>query len=145
MPPKNKKPELLPFSDRLRAIIKKLDIEQKDLATVAEIHAATITAYLKTESQPAMLILSKWAQKYQINLNWLIIGEGPMFLDEQSKAAGDNLTPKTQTGQELLEIKLALQEAEASKEEIKQALLDYVSGGRAPLSTATGTDDDSGQ
>ena len=100
--------------------------------------------YLSGKTLPNAKALINWAENTGLNANWLLVGEGPMFRDEQSKAPGDSLTPKTQTGQELLEIKLALQEAEASKEEIKQALLDYVSGGRAPQDSATGTDNDSG-
>ena len=143
MPPKQQKPELKPFSERLRAIIGNLGIEQKELANTADVQGATVSAYLKAESQPAMLILYKWSQEYRINLNWLVAGEGEMFLDKEQQGAEGPAKPKTQAGMEIQEIKTALEQIGASQDEIKQAILDHVRGGRAPLTKATGTDDDS--
>lgn len=137
MPPKPQKPELREFSQRLRAAIDSLGVEQKDLAVTAEIQAPTVTAYLKAESQPAMLVLSKWAVEYGIDLNWLVLGEGAMLRGQSSQAPA----PQTELGKELEDIKTALQAVGASDEDIRQALLDYVSGGRAVREHNTGTDD----
>ncbi|MBU1001901.1 MAG: helix-turn-helix domain-containing protein [Proteobacteria bacterium] len=143
MPPKTRKPELQPFSQRLRDVIVELGVEQKELAAIAEIQAPTVTAYLKAESQPSMLVLSKWAEKYRIDMNWLVLGEGPMFRDEQEQPRNEDAGTKTELGKELADIKAALKSVETSEEEIKQALLDYIGGGRSPLKPATGTDDGS--
>ena len=132
------------FAQRLEKLVHELNVEKQSFATAGNVSKATFSGYLKGKQHPNRQTLSNWIRKYGINANWLMVGEGPMFRDEQSKAPGDSLTPKTQTGQELMEIKLILQDAEVSKEDIKQALLDYVSGGRAPQDSATGTDNDSG-
>lgn len=62
--------------------------------------------------------------------------DSPTQTGEQSSPAG-----QTVVGKELEEIKTALQAVGASDEDIRQALLDYVSGGRAAREHNTGTDD----
>lgn len=142
MPPKPQKSEFKDFSARLRAVIDVLDVEQKDLATTAEIQAPTVTAYLKAESQPSMLVLSKWAQQYRIDLNWLVLGEDTMLRGAQKEGDAPP-APSSPLGRELADIKASLQAVGANEDEIKQALLDYVSGGRSIRDRSTGTDDGS--
>lgn len=129
MPSKPQRSELVPFSKRLKELIKEFDLEQKKLAEVADVRPATISGYLKAESQPAVLVLASWASEYRINLNWLIAGEGQMKVPSCSSAQPKESAPHTPMGQELDEIKQALQDVGATENEIKEAMLDYVSAG----------------
>ncbi len=75
----NIKPELEEYVIRIKLFLKKLNMEQKDLARIAEIGQPTVTSYLKQISQPSMHTLSKWVKELGINGHWLLTGEGEMF------------------------------------------------------------------
>ena len=88
----------------------------------------------------------KCIESFGISPAWLSEGHLPTHMATKTSRLGENSTSRqstrrTSTGLELEEIKTSLQEVGASEDEIKQALLDHVRGGRAPQDSATGTDD----
>lgn len=131
------------FKTRLRDVIHSLKIEHQDFARAGGVSKATLSGYVQSDRQPKADTLARWVTEYGINANWLLTGAGPMFLANEEHTAKGTSQPQTQAGMEIEEIKAALEQVGATQEEIKQALLDHVRGGRAPLTRATGTDDDS--
>ena len=67
---------------RLRKILK---ISQKDMAAALRIPDSTISRYENNVIKPSYDILSKIANTYNINLNWLLTGKGEMFTDRESE------------------------------------------------------------
>lgn len=130
------------FHKRLRDVIHALRIEHQAFARAGGISKATLSGYVQSDRQPKVDTLAKWVEAFEINANWLLTGNGPMFQGGKEEATEGESGPKTQAGKELAEIKMALQEIGATEAEIRQALLDHVSGGKTPLTRATGTDDD---
>lgn len=73
------------FGARLKALLKALDLEQKTLAASGGVSAPTISAYLAGQSQPAADVIAKWVRDFKVNANWLLTGEGEMFIGAHDK------------------------------------------------------------
>ncbi|BBD08430.1 helix-turn-helix domain-containing protein [Desulfovibrio ferrophilus] len=131
------------LAERLQSVISSEKIQKKKLAELGEITTQTMSDYLSGKTLPSAKALTNWIKNFELNANWVLTGEGSMFRDERGQSKDEDIETKTELGKELADIKTTLQTVGASEEEIKQALLDYVSGGRSPLKIATGTDDDS--
>lgn len=131
------------FAQRLEDVIHTLKIEKQEFAAAGDVTKATFSGYISGKQHPNRKTLSNWVRNFGINANWLLLGEGPMFRDELEKSRSEEAGTKTELGKELADIKTTLQTVGASEEEIKQALLDYVSEGRSIRDRRTGTDDDS--
>lgn len=71
------------FAERLRLLVETLKIEHQILARAGGISKATFSNYMHGEKLPRMETLANWIAKYNINANWLISGQGSMFLDGQ--------------------------------------------------------------
>ncbi len=100
MTTKAAKPELKEHAERIKMLIKKLNIEQKDLAKSAGVREPTVTSYVKQESQPSMSTLSKWIRDFKINGHWLLTGEGEMF----SSDIPSKLNEKTATARSVRDL-----------------------------------------
>lgn len=76
---------------RLKQIREILGITQKDWALSLDIgEVVSISRWENGVRQPGYVILSKLADKYKINLHWLLTGEGEMFVTSNSKTLPDN-------------------------------------------------------
>ncbi|MBI9110304.1 helix-turn-helix domain-containing protein [Maridesulfovibrio ferrireducens] len=74
------KPELEEHTQRIKAFVKELELQHKDLGNSANISRPTVSAYLKQENQPSMVTLSKWVKTFGLNGHWLLTGEGEMLV-----------------------------------------------------------------
>ncbi len=83
---------------RLKKIRRKLGLTQKEFATSIEISEATLRRYESGQNFPDAEVLERIADKYGVNIHWLVTGKGPMFLRDSYK----NIEP------ELLEILTSL-------------------------------------
>lgn len=63
------------ISQRLRQFAKRKGFKDKELARAAQVSKQTISAYLSGENQPSAKALINLAQKYGLDLNWLLTGE----------------------------------------------------------------------
>lgn len=68
------------FNDRLAALLKALDLSQIQLSRSTGISRTAISEYASGRSSPTVLVIEKIAISTGVNLNWLITGEGEMFL-----------------------------------------------------------------
>ena len=70
---------------RLKRIRKELGLTQKEFATSIEISEATLRRYESGQNFPDAEVLERIADKYGVNIHWLITGKGPMFLKDSYK------------------------------------------------------------
>ncbi|MDD3238417.1 MAG: helix-turn-helix transcriptional regulator [Candidatus Gastranaerophilales bacterium] len=71
---------MLEFKLRYRELRKTLGITLREMSSDLSIPLSSISKYEQGLIKPGVEILSRIAKAYKVNLNWLITGEGPMFL-----------------------------------------------------------------
>jgi transcriptional regulator with XRE-family HTH domain len=71
---------------RLLLLINNLGITKKKFAESINLSPGNISDWLsiKRNSQPSLTALSRICETYGVNLNWLLTGEGSMYLDQGS-------------------------------------------------------------
>lgn len=74
---------------RLKQLLNKLEMSQAGLSRAIGISNVVINRYIKDKTTPDYNFLSKVAQAYKVNINWLINGEGTPFVSENLKRIGD--------------------------------------------------------
>ena len=121
------------FGERLKDILRALNLEQKALAESGCVGASTVSAYLSGQSQPAVDILSNWVRDFKFNANWLLTGEGEMFADWPrttgialpEEELSEKLTPEQRN---MLTYKRLQTELGTSKERIADGLDAIITG-----------------
>lgn len=74
---------------RLKQVLKKLDITQTSLSKTISISNVVINRYTKDKTMPDYNFLNKLTSAFNVNINWLLTGEGSMFLSENLKEIGN--------------------------------------------------------
>lgn len=64
---------------RLSIVLDECKISKKDLALHGNVSAKTITNIFSNSSTPNAKSLAGWAKNLDININWLLTGDGDMF------------------------------------------------------------------
>ena len=70
------------FGERLITLRKALKISQTELANVLKCKQPSIHEYEKNKTSPNVATIQNIASEYSVNLNWLLTGQGAMFLSE---------------------------------------------------------------
>ncbi len=65
---------------RLKLLRKVLGLTQRELAQVLGVSEMTIRRYESDKFQPDADVLAKLAKEFNVNLHWLLTGEGEMFI-----------------------------------------------------------------
>ena len=78
------------FSKRLKKLRHELNITQNDFAQSCEVKLTAISKYETGLVKPGFDMLYKIASVYNVNLNWLILGIGEMFLQTVALKNGTN-------------------------------------------------------
>ncbi|ULG93603.1 helix-turn-helix transcriptional regulator [Leptospira interrogans] len=68
------------MKDRIRALLKELGITQKEFAETVGISQGFVSEIINGKNVPSHETLTKMVLKYRVNMNWLLSGEGSMFL-----------------------------------------------------------------
>lgn len=68
------------FQQRLKAIIKVLNLSQRDFATRIGISGPAVTEILQGKYKPNYDFLVKLVTEFKINIYYLMFGEGEMFM-----------------------------------------------------------------
>ena len=66
---------------RLALLIEELGILKKDFAAALEISTGNLSDWLRGKTEPSAKSLVRMGEKYRVNLNWLVLGTGPMFVE----------------------------------------------------------------
>ena len=114
--------DIASFPARLRQLSEALKIEHQVLARAGGVSKATFSNYLHGEKFPRMETLANWIAKYNVNANWLILGQGAMFHDGQAvehaaHPSGDPVVERMRAAVTLLK------NANAADEIIQNAIL----------------------
>lgn len=73
------------FKERVLILLSALGLTQRGLARAIDIRPALVSDILHDRSQSfSQSTMNKLSEKFDINLNWLVKGVGPMFLTEGS-------------------------------------------------------------
>ncbi len=73
------------MKERMRNIREVLGLTQKEFAARLEIPYTTISKYEHGNIKPSSDILSKIGRSYNVNLHWLLTGEGEMLLQDTNR------------------------------------------------------------
>lgn len=68
------------MNNRLKALRKTLQQTQQVFAKSVGVKQSTIAAYEGGRNAPSDAVITLICRKYNVNRNWLVNGEGPMFL-----------------------------------------------------------------
>lgn len=90
--------------DRFIEIRKHFFQNQSEMATAFNISKQTISDYERGRTFPKTDILEKLATEYNVNLNWLIAGQGNMLLSDDDKINSNELIQQLQGRIKELEI-----------------------------------------
>ena len=69
--------------ERLKLIRQKLMLSQQDLANILNVNQKTISHWEQARNEPSIKALRTLCSKFNINLNWLLTGEGEMFKEDK--------------------------------------------------------------
>lgn len=71
---------------RIKELKKCLDVTSAQLAKNLDIPVRTIGSYERNEAQPGAKFFNALLEQYNVNANWLISGQGNMFLSYRTEA-----------------------------------------------------------
>ena len=80
---------LIEFGNRLRVIREKLGLKQKDFAMRIDKTPAFLSEIETGKSNPGFSVLRKIAETFNINLNYLMFGEGEVFRGSFGEAGAE--------------------------------------------------------
>lgn len=72
------------IAERIKQIREKLGYSQREFAKLLGIESGSYVGYEYGRRRPPFILLDAISKQFNVNLNWLISGEGPMFLNEQN-------------------------------------------------------------
>lgn len=67
------------IENRIQILRKQLKLSQEEISTQIGISYRSYSSYERGDRKPSFEFLALLFQKYNINLNWLIVGQGEMF------------------------------------------------------------------
>ena len=92
------------YGKKLQEIRKKLNLSQEEFATQTNITYRAYTSYERGDRKPSFEFLENLVLKYNVNLNWLIAGQGNMLLSDNDKISSNELIQQLQDRVKELEI-----------------------------------------
>lgn len=88
-------------ADRIRVFRKSKGLSQEEFSAKVETSRGNITDIERRKVKPQLPVLQKISEAFDINLNWLISGQGAMHLSDENLSAttavGTFITPKGKT------------------------------------------------
>ena len=69
------------ISDRLKKLVEFSGLNLREFSEKVEIPYRTLQDYISGKREPGVANLEKIATHMRVSLNWLILGEGPMFMN----------------------------------------------------------------
>lgn len=107
--------------DRMRLLLRLLDINQGQLAEAGGVKRTTVVNWLGGKGQPTAGVLSAWTLAYGLNGHWLLTGEGEAL-------AGVSPQSMTPFERDLSLFEQKMKSVGASPGEIKQGYLALAKG-----------------
>lgn len=73
------------FGSRVRKIRESLHLLQTDFAAKINMHSSYLSEIETGSRKVGQKIILKIASAFNVNLNWLLMGKGPMFIEEENR------------------------------------------------------------
>lgn len=73
------------ISSNFKNLRKEINISQKEFSQKIEVPVTTISKYERGETRPSVEILTRLGDIFGVNINWLLTGQGEMFLTKTEK------------------------------------------------------------
>lgn len=73
------------IGERIKNLRKNMNVTAKDFADILQIPLRTVGSYERNEAQPSPKFFNALIDIYNININWLLTGDGNVFLNEKNK------------------------------------------------------------
>lgn len=67
------------LAENLKKVRQELGLSVAKFADKLEMSASTLTGYERSERTPSLQLFTQLYKKLNVNLNWLVSGEGEMF------------------------------------------------------------------
>ena len=74
---------------QFRELRKQLGLTQKEMARIVGVTPAAISDFEAGKSSPSANLCAVLAKKFKVNLNWLLTGEGEMFVEDTKGLTAD--------------------------------------------------------
>ncbi len=107
---------------RIKDLKSILNTTSKDLALELGIPVRTVGSYERDEAQPGSKFVYELIDKYGVNANWLLTGEGTVFIDGRDNDNGFKPKPKFNLSEEEQECFAELTNSKASKDMLLKIL-----------------------
>ncbi len=75
------------IGERIKILRQNLNMTVKDMSDVIGVPVRTIGAYERDENPPNEKFLTLLLEKFNVNINWLLIGKGTLFMQKQDDIA----------------------------------------------------------
>ena len=85
------------LGDRVRKLRKSLGLTQEELAKILKTSGSYISDIEKNKLIPGGKFLYEILKNFKVNINWILKGEGPIFI-EKDKSQGDEVLGEDQEG-----------------------------------------------
>jgi len=80
-----------PVAARLREIRRTLgDLDRVDVAEALGVSKSTLAYYERGDSEPTVSVLAAYRRHYGVNVDWVLTGQGAIFLGEDVSVGGVN-------------------------------------------------------
>lgn len=107
------------LADRFRALRNKVNLSQKDFAQTIGVSQSVIAEIERGSREPSRSVLVAIAEKYQISLDWLLLGVGSGDVVQRKEDPEVEALKK-----EIAEMEDTIRALEAENKEISRELLD---------------------
>lgn len=107
------------LADRFRALRNKVNLSQKDFAQTIGVSQSVIAEIERGSREPSRSVLVAIAEKYQISLDWLLLGVGSGDVAQRKDDPEVEALKK-----EIAEMEDTIRALEAENKEISRELLD---------------------
>lgn len=98
-------------NQRLKELLYALNINATELATRLSVTKSTISSALNGNSLPSSKVLMPLGEVFNVNINWLLLGQGEMFLNgDQSNVNKTNFNnSRNSSGEDVKSLKKEIQ------------------------------------
>lgn len=105
-------------NQRLKELLYTLDITATELATKLSVTKSTISSALNGNSLPSSKVLMPLGEVFNVNINWLLLGQGEMFLKGQESDV-DKADPGNSRDSKCTDVKYLKKEIKYLNEKLK--------------------------
>lgn len=117
------------LGERIRKLIKSLDLKDVEFAQQTGVTKATISGYVNGVREPSASFIANLVRVFRVSSHWLLTGEGQMFLGLEADSREPQPPEKTPFEREILTLETVLTRRGMSDREVGEAVLSLLGAG----------------